>query len=355
MDAVIDRVGLDRERVRQVLAAAERSRYFDDKPRFADCSIPEADLRTTAAHLSDFSGVGGWSVTYESLKSFVEQFPPRFRDTLVRLVASFDVLSQSSLVVTLRKLLLQHAESSVRNRYIVGLSPDSGSLIRVSSEYELRESLNSSGWSFKKTIRDALETVGEGDELVLIDDNITSGNQAICQFMAWLEVPRDQWSPEQQLEQGIEMSPLSMRDQDVLKEVQITIVSAVGTPEGKQNLAESLPAHGLKGYQGLVYDREMAREARNLEDLSDFLKDVGSHLISWVRYGKDNLAELTEDQQARCEKDALGYDGASALVCTGINVLAGTVIAFWCPGIYRGEAWMPLLIRRGYLKHLVLA
>jgi hypothetical protein len=355
VDAVVRRIGLDVEKLRRVMVAAASAGYFGDKPRLAPFDVPEAELRAAATHLGEFNGHGDWSVTYESLRGFAEQFPPEHRNQLIGLVRSFNVLNRAALVAAIRAQILGLAKAPGQKGFIVGLSPDSGNAVRIWLEHELRAPLDTSGWTFKKTIRDALSEAEDTAELVLCDDNVTSGSQATCQFLAWLGVPEAGWTEEQRREQGIERAQLSRRDQDLLKVLSTTIISAVGTENARQTLSQRLPALGMTRFRGLHYANEMSRDVANLEDLADYLEDVGTHLLAWVRHGQENPANLSAGELDACRRDALGYNGARALICTPMNVPVGTITAFWCPGMYRGNPWMPLVLRRSYLKNLILA
>jgi hypothetical protein len=111
----------------------------------------------------------------------------------------------------------------------------------------------------------------------------------------------------------------------------------------------------MTNFQGLRYTRELSESSATLgDDLEKFLDDVGTHVLAWVRHGKSNLFDLELTHGEACRRDALGYSGARGLACSPVNVPAGTVTALWCPGLYQGQPWIPLLMRRGYLKHLVL-
>ncbi|MDE2227741.1 MAG: HD domain-containing protein [Alphaproteobacteria bacterium] len=354
VEGVARRVGIKVEKIRSVIRAAGETGYFDQYPRLAEVDIGAQQLLAAAIRLRDFNGQGNWSVTAESLRAFVAQVPPRFRQAVFQLIESFSILDRTTLVSSILSVAKALPRPQAR-RFVVGMSPDSGSEVRIKLEHELRDSLQQEGWAFKKTIRDVLDIANGNDELILCDDNVASGNQALCQFMAWLDVPQKNWTEEQKREQGIERSALSPRDQALLKVLPIRILTALGTPRAKDFLAENLSKLGLTRFAGLSYARELVLDAKDLGSAEEFLRDVGQNLLAYVRYGQNEFARLSPGQKSECENDSLGYSGQRALVCTTTNVPTGTVTAFWCPGMYKGEPWVPLLIRRGYLKNLVLA
>jgi hypothetical protein len=355
--SVTHRIGLDAERLRLVMNAADRGGYFDDKPRLALSNISDEEIRKAVAHLGEFNGQGNWIVTFQSAKAFLEQFPPRFRPSILQLIRNMTILDRARMASAISQVIQGLPQPKDGHRgFIVGLSPDSGNTARMKLEHDLRESLGKMGWAFKKTIRDVLGEADPGDDVIFCDDNVTSGSQTICQFMAWLGVPEDQWTEEQRQEQGIERAVLSKHAQARLKGMRITIVSAIGTKPGQQNLRDRLPTLGLGLFQGLFFGVPATEKPGDLKkDVGDFLADVGRHVLAWARHKEINYGALSPEHSKACEKDALGYSGARTLMCTPMSVPAGTVTAFWCPGIFHGEPWIPLLIRRGYLKHLVLA
>ena len=60
-------------------------------------------------------------------------------------------------------------------------------------EQEFKDDLEKNGWIVKKSINDVVDAAAPEDTLVLCDDNIVSGSQAECQFMAWFGIPRSDW------------------------------------------------------------------------------------------------------------------------------------------------------------------
>ena len=355
-EAVVARVGLDSDQLHDAMDAADRGGYFDDAPRLAPFDISDEQLYQAASHFSEFSGEGNWTVSMQTVKSFIEQIPRRLRAKTLTLFPKFKVLEKSEVVSAIREKIKERPKPTGGHQgFIIGLSPDSGNTARMHLENNLKESLRPLGWEFKKTLRDVLDEADKGDDLILCDDNVTSGSQALCQFMAWLGVPEAEWTEEQRQEQGIERSPLARQARQRLTGLRITIVSAVGTAAGGVRLGKALPEIGISSFQGLHYGSEASDQAVDLDELAPFFADVGKELLAWGRYGQSDFSKLTPEQRALCERDALGSGGAKALMCTPTNVPVGTIPAFWCPGLYRGEPWCPLLLRRGYLKRLVLA
>ncbi|HEY5259870.1 MAG TPA: hypothetical protein VIJ46_04410, partial [Rhabdochlamydiaceae bacterium] len=125
--SVMHRIGLDAERLRLVMDAADRGGYFDDKPRLARSSISDEEIRKAVAHLGEFNGQGNWIVTFQSAKAFLEQFPPRFRPSILQLIRSMTILDRAGMASAISKVIQELPQPKDGHRgFIVGLSPDSG-------------------------------------------------------------------------------------------------------------------------------------------------------------------------------------------------------------------------------------
>ena len=349
-ESVTRRVGLDRSQLADLEEGAISCGYFDSCPVLATVDVPSNKINKVAKRLEAFRGQGNWSVTPGSVRAFLAQFPPALRDPMVKLLENITIFDRKRLASdigrTIRGIALGNS-----NGCIVGLSPDSGNIVRVQLEHDLKNILRDTGWKFAKTIRDALEQLAAGDHLVLCDDNVTSGSQAICQFKSWLDIPK---TPEEERERGIELAALSPRDRDALRAVNVAIVTSAGTPSGAKRLQTQLGTFGLK-FGGLMYATQLNNAAANLGPLETYLRRVGTQVLAWFRHRADSLDNLSSAQRRACTRDALGYRGARAVACTPMNVPVGTLAALWCPGVVDGKAWTPLLIRRGYLNSLVLS
>jgi len=354
IEAVVRRVNLDKDKLNMTVRAAERAGYFVECPRLMPVTVADRTLDRVASLLASFNGQGNWRVTPESVRAFLAQFPDPLRDGMADALLNMQLLGRAQLseliLGALAKIGLQGCKG-----FITGLSPDSGNRVRTEIEHELSATLKNDGWVFKKTIRDVFSDAETNDRLVLLDDNVTSGSQAMCQFLAWAGVDRANWTSEQRAEVGIEQTPLSFRDMNALRSMRLSVVTALGTGLAHTTLAAELPKLGLDKFDGLEFGKEMRSEFALPPGLEDHMRAVGTSTLAWVRHGARDPGQLSADQLAVCNRDALGYGGAKALVSTPLNVPVGTLTALWCPGFYRGEPWMPLLIRRGYIDKLIIA
>jgi deoxynucleoside triphosphate triphosphohydrolase SAMHD1 len=349
VDSVARRVGINRDRLAQLHEAALACGYFDSIAHLAPVNLDENVLASIARNLRSFSGQGNWTVTDASVRAYLAQFPPKLRDPMAKLLSESLVVFDRTRLATdigpkIRSIPLNGAKGVV-----VALSPDSGNTVRIQLEQELRARLVD-GWEFAKSIRDALQIVNPSDHLVFCDDNVSSGSQAVCQFKSWVGAAKTAQELE---ERGVELTALDIRDQELLRKVVIHIVTSAGTKGGTTYLETSLKGIGLK-FGGLEYEVELETPALALGRLDAFLEAVGTQVLAWSRHHK-TLPDLTRGERRACRADALGYAGARALICTPMNVPVATLTALWCPGLYNGRPWMPLVIRRGYLDRLVLS
>ncbi|GAB5505965.1 MAG: hypothetical protein Rhirs2KO_11280 [Rhizobiaceae bacterium] len=355
--AVSQRIRMNGDHLDKVIRDADAAKYFDQFPFLLPTwDLPNDRLNAAATVLRGFAGQGGWRVSRRSLDAFISQFPGRLRREVLELVCKFSMFDRPFLASSIRQQLEAIDLAGARG-FVTALSPDSGYLVRQIVEHELHDSLQSSGWQFAKSIRDVFREASTGDHIALCDDNVTSGSQATCQLKAWTGVPKEDWTEEQRNERGIEHTKLDERDIDLLRSMQLWLVTAVGTKTADENLRNAADICGIKNYQGLRYAQDLNLAPAEIGDeLKGFLKSVGTSTLAWCRFGVSSPDDLKDkDHKAECENNALGYDGAGAAMCTLTNVPTGTFTAFWAPGFYRGGPWMPLLIRRGYLQKVVLS
>ena len=241
--------------------------------------------------------------------------------------------------------------------YIVALSPNSGNFVRMLVEQELRDRLMEMGWSIGKSIREVFGKAQQEEDLILCDDNIVSGSQAECQFLAWFNIPRDEWEPNQRSEHGIEDDALDERDLNLLRSMHLGIAVCRGSEAASDRLGPRLQSLGIGNFHGVYSAGDVTPENVDLSDpLKTFLGNVGRDVLAYCRYGASGGASsLSAEERTDCEGNSLGYSNAGGLLSTVYNVPVSTLTCLWCPGLFNGDPWMPLLIRRGYLQHLVLA
>ena len=192
-----------------------------------------------------------------------------------------------------------------------------------------------------------------GDTILFCDDNIVSGSQATYQFLAWFGIPRETWPEDSRTEQGINDVALTDENQAKFKKMHIGIAVAVKGPQAPEALERVCKHLEIVNFLGIKSGSDIANGGAHSSGLEAFLSDVGSHILAHARYGK-NYDVIEVEQQEKCKADALGYQGMKGLLATAFNVPVSTFVPLWCPGMYKDTPWMPLFIRRGYLRHLVL-
>lgn len=355
-EAVARRAGLNVERLGEIHDAAEKAGYFDDKPLLAPLRTDSDRIGLVAERLSKYCGQGDWSVSRSSCEKFISQFPPKLRKEMLEVLAQIEMLDRSALSQGLMKAIKMAFPNGIKRGHIVALSPDSGSFVRAMWDQEQREQLSAQNWTVRKSIEEALQLYENGDSLLLCDDNMVSGSQADSQFLAWAGVPREEWPVEQRTEHGIFDSSLRAKELDLLKEVELAIAVCVGTSRAHERLLAKLQTLGFRNFKGVFAAQELNSRAPKLSDvLEGFLQDVGARTLAWCRHGSRDFEKLSSEAKDACNLDALGYAKAKGLITTPFNTPTSTLTALWCPGFVGETPWMPLLMRRGYLKHLILA
>jgi hypothetical protein len=206
--------------------------------------------------------------------------------------------------------------------------------------------------TFRRSIREALQQE-YARPVVFVDDNISSATQARAQFLTWAGVPREKWPDECKDEDNIINEALSESHLEQLRKRPIHVVTCVGRPPAEENLRIILEEHGFEAFHGVCWKHKAEDVVTWSAALRKFLCAVGVSLIAWCRYRKDP-SELDEDELKFCRERAFGYGNVGSLVATASNVPTATVTGVWSPGMYRRSPWMPLLIRRNKLRHLVL-
>lgn len=336
--------------------------YYDKKPPLAK-RYNDAHLTSIANNFIEFAGERSWRVSKDSVQAFLEQFRPKLRSEMAELLKdkdSFVFLSREKTVNLLNNAIDKITyPAGYSYKYIAPLSPNSGNFVRFIFEQDLKSSLEKSGWTFCHSIVEVLGKAKPGETLILCDDNVSSGSQALAQFLRWFDKPRDEWPEELQGEAGIDDVPLSKNDQERLKQLQIGISVCVKGGDAEERLQTAFRDLGVDNFLGITSGETLTSMTAKFESLSPelqkTLKSVGQNVLMHARQKDPYWTEREEKLTQSCEDDALGYGGLKGLFATPFNVPTSTIPALWCPGVVNGEPWMPLFIRRGYLKHLVVA
>ena len=189
--------------------------------------------------------------------------------------------------------------------------------------------------------------------IVFVDDNISSTVQARAQFLSLLGIPRDQWPQECQAEKNI----FSEIDPDLIhsfKERDVYIFFCAGASDAERKLQQCLAEFNFDRLKMLRFAKSISGSVSWHPELKEFLMSVGKEVLAWGWF-RERFNELAPEDRAECERHAFGYANAGGLLTTTVDVPTSTVTALWHPGLYRGQPWMPLVLRTNKLQHLIVA
>jgi HD superfamily phosphohydrolase len=354
-DLAIRRSRLDRRRLTSYRSMLSQLGYYDRKPRLAEVEQLTAPIEKLANSFREFSGQHGWRVTVETLRQFLNQFPPRFREEAKNLLGSFNFLNREkasellglSLNSTVDEIRIASAH---RNIHLVPLAGTSAHMMLELSKQENRQLLKRSGLKDYRSVHEMLGVAKPEDVVVFVDDNISSGTQFSAQLLKWVGL--QQASPDSAIraEDGIEAFELPPNAKELLAQLEIRLATCVGKKGCDASVRTNFQfTNGKLNFRGLKYGEELAQTKKGqiTSEFRTFLEIVGTECI---RYTK-GLDAADDD----CRSKALGYGNSEGRTVTLWNVPTSTFTAFWCPGIIDGEPWFPLFIRRGYAEKLVVA
>lgn len=308
-------------------------------------------IETIADRFKYFTGEKGWTVTAQSLEAFVRQFPPNLRTGVLRLVENFKVIHRNDASMPLARTIDALEQQDQRNIAICRFSPNSGNLIGMLFEQDERSALEERGHTFCRDFNDLNNALTDQPDrpIVFVDDQFGTGGQAEAQLRQWLGIPRSTWPANIRGEQNIYNTALTDRTRSALTTNKVTLAFLFGTNEGQERIERVARKIGFSSLS-VVFNKSLRSESVSLPpQLEAFLSKVGESLLTGIR-------KATEPQAISAAKiDALGYSGTASVILTQFNVPSNVITAFWCTGLFGDVPWVPLFIRRGYLKHIVLS
>ena len=218
-----------------------------------------------------------------------------------------------------------------------------------------------------------------GDPIALIDDNVISASQSFAQIAAWLDIPRDQWPADIIQESNIDNVALhtesrekllatitaqklglcvaigSVKQSQANRDELIKLINKIGSTaqEDQRSLFGELSEISIPLFKGRDITNVTEPVCFKNKEFMKFLSDVGASSLAWSKYGKD-LRDLPKAQRKQCIADSLGYGGAQGMIFTFRNVPVSSLTCLWAPGKYNDLPWMPLGLRRGYGKKVIL-
>lgn len=189
-------------------------------------------------------------------------------------------------------------------------------------------------------IAQALKT--EAD-LIVFDDVLISGTQAIDQVRVW-------FGQESSLDEEFG-DPLTGPEREILKQRSVRFRFAWGYEPGLDRLRKALGELGLPADVGAVQSEPVgpglgrALRGDELTSVRAYLEKVGRALLMSTKHVVDPERWTKE----RCNERALGYGNDERLVVLPYNTPTGTVTALWKGGTSGSTPWLPLIPRRGEL------
>jgi deoxynucleoside triphosphate triphosphohydrolase SAMHD1 len=341
---VANKVSANIARLQDFTVQLSNNGYFDQDPALA----PLQSAITIPDRLAKFEGEHGWRVTDRSLAAFISQFPPSLRNEAQALVGKIQVFDRTEIRTVFFKSITKIIASNSRTAilHILPLSRTSGTIIHQLIQQELHSQFPNH-LKFHATLGEAISSASQDDPILMCDDNYATGTQATAQLYTWMKTDRPKdFADEKNLLPSLEADA----NREKLKSLKSHISVISGTEAGKK----LIEGHAIK--LGLQLSTSFANEVGGSADLTpkmrEFLRAVGYSLQKSLRADNQILNEKIEES---LRGRALGYGGHCGLSTSYFNVPTSTLTAFWCPGLYNGRPWLPLLIRRGYSQHLKLA
>jgi HD superfamily phosphohydrolase len=348
LEDIASRLGLDYDVIVGEIIQAANVGFFGDAFRLAPLDrAQEEGCDSIVAKYANFSGERGWRVSHRSATSFVRQFPADLRDQAIELVLSGDMLKRSDFAAGILKSVkvLRDANKKI---IFARFSPNSGNLTGMLLEQDARDALVAEGHQFCRNLSELERWLEKGDThtVVFVDDQFSTGGQARAQLHYWASTDRNDWPEELRRESNIDLTAPSPRFLQRLRSENVLLCFLYGSKTGAASIEATARTLGFPGLS-VSYDEELPSKASDISvEMKNFLQDVGKHVLQHCSADKPPLESFKDD--------ALGYGGAASLMATPFNVPSHTITAIWCPGKYKSLPWIPLLLRRGYRKHLVI-
>ncbi len=174
--------------------------------------------------------------------------------------------------------------------------------------------------------------------LVLLDDTIGSGNQAITIFSEWLGV-----SPEEPKH----VHRLSPEAAAWLRRTELRYFAFIGFTEGKVKLQNFLASQGI---EISVQSAITMEESAGCFEPNSLIFDNPQVRLHAKKIAEEIGYQLFADREdwpvEKRRTMALGYEGAQKLIVFSYNTPNCTLPIFWKTGIYSGQQWLPLFPRR---------
>ncbi|SFO38336.1 HD domain-containing protein [Roseovarius lutimaris] len=349
LDAVTRRTSINVKRLNRINDTLIAGGYYDHVPLLAP-KFDSEEAASAAEKYGKFNGEGGWTIDNETTTAFLNQFPPKLREDMVKLLAEGTFLDRNE-VLTKVRIAIDNLKSRVAGRsYLVPLSASSGG---ETWSVAMKEFASDDKLSAEASLSSALRSCGPDDQIIFVDDNAASGTQSCAQLYSYCVANKDEW-PEEYRKENALFGLLSEEEIKQFKTVPIGIAVAVGHQTAHERLEATCSDLGISHFSGIEYAEQIGEKVHIPTELKEFLLSVGKQLFALDRY-QTKFDDLSSEKRAKCQEYGLGYSGFCGLTILASNVPTSTLTPIWMPGIVNGRPWQPLAIRWGRLRNLTLA
>ena len=290
-----------------------------------------------ARRFAEYNGVGNWRVTAKHVEAFISQFPVGLRDEVESMVENFTVVGRA----LAKDAITEFLDRLGNDTAVLPFTRTSGNNFVELVKQELYDHVSGRGTSFP-SVSEAKRLAKAGKNILFFDDNVSTGFQAEAVLNKLSGLRKRDWDHRLLVEwervSDIGKWPESLRDN-------VSFGFIVGSDEGVSVVKRRANAHGFGGsILSFMPPNQYTSDKPISPELKDFLSLVGSELIS-----SDRGCTRSE-----ARTDSLGYGNVEGLFCSLLNAPTSLITCFWHPGIFRGYPWVPLVIRRGFERRLVI-
>jgi len=352
---VCARAGLDQRRLVETMHDAARAGYFGASERVVPLLDAQTrECRSVAEHYAAFKGERGWRVTEGSVSAFVRQFPVGLRSEMIAVLGRGTVIGRGAIRGAVDRVVAELVPAKTGTLVLTRFSPNSGNVVGMTLEQERKLEYERAGHEFVRSLSELDQRLARGGVgcVVFLDDQFATGGQAHAQLLHWAGLPREEWPASIRTERNIDIGRAGDSTLAFLKKGKVRLAFVHGTAAGKARIASAASDLGFSDLAA-IYDEEIPPRPAGLSaDLKDHLAKVGYQLLRGVRHG--DASTLDAEQEGALRGDVLGYGNVGTVMVTASSAPSHALTALWCPGVHDGQPWIPLFLRRGYRKDLVL-
>ncbi|RBP42525.1 hypothetical protein DES53_106234 [Roseimicrobium gellanilyticum] len=348
------------ERIRQQL---DKNNYYVGARRlkplspFLKLMATNEKIASITAKLRAFCPPGKLPVTVADVTAFVGQFPQELQPSALMLCDRFEIVYPIQVGKLVSEVFHDASDQLSGKVAIVPLG-------------NLADSANHLIYSWKNNADEKIRTVGNkvtmladsvvrtSETIILFDDNINSGYQALNILAEWLEVDL----PENVKLAEHHVDPLGKVAQKRLKQINLIFVFGVGREQSEQEFRAALHLVGVdsdrvKVTMGRCLRSEerilsgsgsILEEAKRLQ-LKSYLSKVGAQILLPDVYEAAAPGEK-ELMRNAAKRRALGDHETEGTILFPYNTPSMTIAAFWCTGMFEGQKWIPLFERRRNIR-----